>query len=62
MTKSCTTTSVLATVLAGGTAHAQSTVGTDAPQAPVLAPASAQERCAKGCVTVVAVDGISARG
>jgi hypothetical protein len=43
MTKSCTTISVLAAVFAGGTAHAQSTVGSDAQQAPVVAPASAQE-------------------
>lgn len=43
MTKSCTTTSVLVALFAAGVAQAQSTVGTDAPQAPVLAPASAQE-------------------
>ena len=43
MTHVCTATSVLATLVAAVVAQAQSTVGTDAPQAPVLAPASAQE-------------------
>ena len=43
MTHVCTAISVLATLVAAVVAQAQSTVGTDAPQAPVLAPASAQE-------------------